>query len=224
MTMRESQAAPGVLSCQQALFSIPDGVHYLNCAFMGPLARPVEAAGLAGLLRQRDPSRVGPAMFFDDIDRVRRLFGRMIGVEDWERVALVPSVSYGLQIVTANTRAKQGQNVVVIGDEFPSAVLPWHRLAMERRVVVRTVGAPADAGTAERAARWNEAILAAIDADTAAVMLAPVHWCDGTRFDLVRIAEQARAVGADVVIDGTQSELRRTCTRTSGMWRRCSTG
>jgi selenocysteine lyase/cysteine desulfurase len=71
--------------------------------------------------------------------------------------------------------------------------------------VVRTVDAPTDRGPAERAAAWSEQIAGAIDADTAAVMLAPVHWCDGTRFDLVRIADRAHAVGADVVIDGTQA-------------------
>jgi kynureninase len=112
----------GVLSCQRALFSIPEGVHYLNCAYMGPLTRSVEVAGLAGVLRQRDPSRIGAVMFFDDVDRVRQLFAQLIGVEDWERVALVPSVSYALRIVTANSRAMTGQHVVVIGDEFPSAV------------------------------------------------------------------------------------------------------
>ncbi|HWZ59568.1 MAG TPA: aminotransferase class V-fold PLP-dependent enzyme [Gemmatimonadaceae bacterium] len=201
----DGQSADSVLPCQRALFSIPDNRHYLNCAYMAPLARSVEAAGQAGLLRQRDPSQVGPAMFFDDVDRVRALFARLIGVDDWERVALVPSVSYAVQIVTANSRAQTGQNVVVIGDEFASAVLPWHRLALERRLIVRTVAAPAGVDVAERAAVWSEGIAAAIDADTAAVMLAPVHWSDGTRFDLVSIAARARAVGADVVVDGTQA-------------------
>jgi selenocysteine lyase/cysteine desulfurase len=203
--VRDRDSVDRVLSCQRRLFSIPDTTHYLNCAYMAPLAHSVEAAAQAGLLRQRDPSQVGTAMFFDDVDRVRKLFAQLIGVDDWDRVALVPSVSYALQIVTANSRAKQGQNVVVIGDEFASAVLPWHRLALERRVIVRTVGTPTGVGSADRAAVWSERIAEAISTDTAAVMLAPVHWCDGTRFDLVGIAERARAVGADVVIDGTQS-------------------
>jgi selenocysteine lyase/cysteine desulfurase len=32
-----------------------------------------------------------------------------------------------------------------------------------------------------------------------------VHWTDGTRFDLERIGERARQVGAALVVDGTQS-------------------
>jgi selenocysteine lyase/cysteine desulfurase len=193
------------LACQRHLFAIADDVHYLNCAYMAPLAHPVEAAARAALERHRDPSGLTTAMFFEDLDRVRQLFARMIGADDWDRVALVPSVSYSLQLVTSNSRAKQGQNIVVIGDEFPSAILPWHRLGMDRRVVVRTVHAPRDATPVDRAALWSDKISDAISNDTAAVMLSPVHWCDGTRFDLPRIAARAHTVGADVVIDGTQS-------------------
>jgi selenocysteine lyase/cysteine desulfurase len=193
------------LTCQRAEFFLPDDVHYLNCAYKAPQSRAVEAAGYAALLRQRDPSCLGPSMFFEDLDRVRQLFARLIGTDDWDRVALVPSVSYGLQLVTSNSRAKQGQNIVVIGDEFPSALLPWHRLGMERRVMVRTVSAPPDATPENRATLWSDRLIDAISNDTAAVMLAPVHWWDGTRFDLARIAERAHAAGADVIIDGTQS-------------------
>ncbi len=133
------------LACQRDAFSLPEDVRYLNCAYMAPLARAVETAALDALVRQRDPSGIASnAVFFEDLDRVRRLFARLIGTDDWGRVALVPSVSYALQIVTTNARAKEGQNVVTIGEEFSSAVLPWHRLGMERRVVVRTVDAPRD--------------------------------------------------------------------------------
>ena len=31
-----------MLTCQKHLFSLPDDVHYLNCAYMSPLARRVE--------------------------------------------------------------------------------------------------------------------------------------------------------------------------------------
>ena len=34
------------LSCQRAAFSLPEGAHYLNCAYMSPLPCAVEAAGV----------------------------------------------------------------------------------------------------------------------------------------------------------------------------------
>ena len=45
----------------------------------------------------------------------------------------------------------------------------------------------------------------AITTDTAAVMVPTVHWYDGITFDLPRVAEAARAAGAALIVDGTQS-------------------
>ncbi len=64
---------------------------------------------------------------------------------------------------------------------------------------------PAAGGGGKRGERWNARILESIDADTGVVALAPVHWTDGTRFDLEAIGERAREVGAAFVVDGTQS-------------------
>jgi selenocysteine lyase/cysteine desulfurase len=194
-----------VTHCQREQFSLPEGVHYLNCAYMAPLARGVEEAGRRALAEIRDPSGVADDFYFGRVDRARKLYATLIGVEDWDRVAVVPSCSYALGIAAANSRAKQGQNIVVIGDEFPSAVLPWHRLAFERRVVVRTIGAPTGVAPQDRAGAWSGRIIERIDDCTAVVVLAPVHWCDGTRFDLEAIAAAAHEVGADVIVDGTQS-------------------
>jgi selenocysteine lyase/cysteine desulfurase len=57
----------------------------------------------------------------------------------------------------------------------------------------------------QRAQEWNARLLEAIDADTALVALPQVHWTDGTRFDLPALGARARAVGAALIIDGTQS-------------------
>lgn len=57
----------------------------------------------------------------------------------------------------------------------------------------------------DRTLAWNEAILSAIDEDTAVVAMAQVHWADGTPFDLERIGRRTREVGAAFIIDGTQS-------------------
>jgi len=65
--------------------------------------------------------------------------------------------------------------------------------------------APPDNGGHARAPGWNRALLDAIDERTAIVALPHVHWTDGTRFDLEAIGARARAVGAALVVDGTQS-------------------
>ena len=189
------------LECQRDRFSLPPGTHFLNCAYMAPLSQAVEDAGITGLRRKRDPAKIPAADLFRGPDAIRAAFAQLIHAHP-RQIALVPSVSYAMAIATRNLRVQRNQTVVVIGREFPSAVLPWRRLAREQGLRLRTVEAP---HSATPGAAWNACLHAAIDASTAVVVLAPVHWEDGTRFELEALAERARAMGAAVVVDGTQA-------------------
>jgi selenocysteine lyase/cysteine desulfurase len=134
---------------------------------------------------------------------VKAAFAAVLGTARRDRVAILASVSYGMAIVARNLPIVAGQHIVVAGEQFPSNVHPWRRLAQQRGAQVRTVVAPQR--REGRAEGWNEALYAAIDERTALLALGHVHWADGTRFDLERLAARAREVGALVVIDGTQS-------------------
>ena len=70
------------LTCKKSEFSIPEHEHYLNCAYMAPLPRRVEAAGQAGMAAKREPWRITPVDFFEPAERVRALFARLIGATD----------------------------------------------------------------------------------------------------------------------------------------------
>lgn len=192
-----------MLDCQRSHFSLPPDVHYLNGAYMSPLLRSVEEAGIAGIRAKRFPSDIGPSDFFEGADTARDRFARLIRAEDPERVAILPAVSYGIAVAARNTPIGRGQNVVLAEGQFPSNALVWRRLADEAGAEVRTARAPA--GMAGRSREWSARVLAAIDADTAAVAIAPVHWTDGTRFELATIGARAREAGAAFVIDGTQA-------------------
>lgn len=170
---------------------------------MSPLLRAVEEAGVAGIRRKRFPGDIAAADFFAPADRLRERFAALIGADDPARVAILPAVSYGIAVAARNTPIAAGRNIVVTEGQFPSNFLIWRRLAHERGARLRVVAAPG--GAEGRSARWNAALLEAVDQDTAAVALPPVHWTDGTRFDLVTIGARAREVGAALVVDGTQS-------------------
>lgn len=191
-----------MLSCQRDLFSLPAGIHYLNAAYMGPLARATQEAGYAGIRRKADPTGIAAADFFTESDELRTLFARLVHAPDPRDVALVPAASYGLAVVARNLEAEAGQEIVVVESQFPSNVLPWRSLVQRRGLRLRTVEAPEGA---ERGEEWNARILEAIGPRTALVALPHVHWTDGTRFDLERIGERAREVGAALAVDGTQS-------------------
>lgn len=193
------------LDCRAEDFSLPPGLHYLNCAYMAPQPRRVEAAGLAALTQKRDPTLLAPTDFFTGSDLLRSRFARLIHA-DAERIAIVPAVSYGMAIAARHLLrdgvAEPGMNVVVAADQFPSNVLVWRKRAARLGVEVRTVAAPEGAG---RGAGWSTRILESIDGATAAVAIGHVHWMDGTRFDLHAIGARAREVGAALAVDGTQS-------------------
>ncbi|MFQ5890264.1 MAG: aminotransferase class V-fold PLP-dependent enzyme [Gemmatimonadota bacterium] len=192
-----------MLTCRRADFTLPEGLHYLNCAYMSPLSRRVEEAGVTGMARKRDPAGIRSDDFFRDCDALRALFARLVHAPDSQRVAIVPSVSYGIGVVARNETARTGQNIVVSAEQFPSNVYPWRVLCAERCLELRTVAAP-EVGEG-RGEEWNARLLEAIDGDTAIVALPHHHWTDGTRFDLQAIGTRARDVGAALVIDGTQT-------------------
>lgn len=192
-----------MLDCQRDRFSLPEDVHYLNGAYMSPLLKSVEEAGIEGIRSKRFPVDIVPRDFFAGADTARTLFAGLIHAADPERVAILPAVSYGIAAAARNTSIHTGQNVVLAEGQFPSNALIWRRLAADRGAEVRTIETPEQ--TRGRSRAWTERVLDAIDGDTAAVALAPVHWTDGTRFDLEAIGQRARDSDAAFVIDGTQA-------------------
>ena len=187
---------------QKHLFSLPDGEHYLNCAYMSPTPKRVADAGIAGIVRKTAPSGIHAEDFFRDNETVRRLFARLINAPDPRRIAIIPAVSYGIATVARNTRFEPGQNIVVADEQFPSNVYAWREAARRHGVELRTVAPP---DRRPRAEAWTARVIDAIDRRTVLVAAAPLHWTDGTRFDLEAIGARARDCDAAFVVDGTQA-------------------
>lgn len=190
------------MQCQKHLFQLENDVSYLNCAYMSPQLRRVEAAGHGWVSRKNRPYEIHPEDFFTQVEQVKQLFAELVQVQDPERIALIPSVSYGMATVARNMTIKSGQRIVVAGEQFPSNYYPWQRLAEAQGAEMVEVAAPP---SKRRGAAWNEALLTAIDERTALVALSHCHWADGTVFDLEDIRKKSREVGALLVIDATQS-------------------
>ncbi len=191
-----------MLTCQEALFALDKDVHYFNCAYMSPLLRSVEAAGIAGMQQKRNPFLVKPDDFFTDVSRVKELFAQLINAAP-AQIAVMPSVSYGMATVIKNIPRSPGKNIITVQEEFPSDVYALQKLSNEYGWPLQTISPPA--GEPNRGQLWNERILDAIDDSSALVNLSSVHWADGTIFDLAAIGKRAKEVGALFVVDGTQS-------------------
>jgi selenocysteine lyase/cysteine desulfurase len=192
-----------MLSCKYSKFSLPARVTYLNCAYMSPMLKAVEKAGITAVRAKRNPVEIKPEDFFSDSEKLRAEFAKLVNVADPSRIAIIPSVSYGISTVAKNLPLARGQNIVVAAEQFPTNYYAWETLCKETGGELLAVSP--EKTLAGRGKRWNEKILESITAKTRAVAIAQNHWADGTRFDLENIRKKTRDVGAMLIVDGTQS-------------------
>ena len=192
-----------MLSCQKDKFSIPSDVSYLNCAYFSPLLNHVEKIGHQAVSMKKLPYEITIENFFDPVDKLKKLFAQLIDEQNHHRISLVPGVSYGIENVANNISLTSGENIVVVGEQFPSNVYPWIRKAKTANATISTVLPTIN--HPERGKSWNENVLKAINGKTKIVAIANVHWADGTLFDLHSIREQCDKYEALLVIDGSQS-------------------
>lgn len=186
-----------LLPCQRHRFDIPEGIAYLNCAYLSPLMDTVMAAGHAGMARKQHPWTLGRADFHDPVEAVRERFAALIGAAPGD-VAVVGSTSYGVATAAQNLALQPGQNVVLLAEEHASNTYAWVLKARAEGCELRVVARPSDGD-------WTSAVLECIDDATGLAALPTVHWTDGGRLDLVAIGQRLRAVGARFVVDATQS-------------------
>ena len=185
------------LGDQRELFEIPEEIAYLNCAYMSPQLRSAREIGERAVARRSRPWEITPDDFFEGAEKARALFARLVAAEA-DGIALIPSVSYGVAIAAANVEVCQGQEILILEDQFPSNVYAWRKLAKHSGAELVTVPRPANHD-------WTPAVLDLLNEDTAVVSVPNCHWTDGSLLDLARVGEQTRHVGAAFVVDGIQS-------------------
>jgi selenocysteine lyase/cysteine desulfurase len=157
----------------------------------------VRAAGEAALERQAAPWTIGSEDWFTEVERLRKLFARLIGA-DAEGVALIPATSYGMAVAAANLEAGPGERALVLAEEYPSGIYTWRAFARRTGAEIHTV-------RPENGESWTEAMLAALDARTRIVSVPNVHWTNGALVDLEAVCERAHELGASLVLDVSQS-------------------
>ncbi len=181
---------------------MPAGNVYLNCAYMSPMLKSVEKKGIEGIQSKRNPAQVTPEDFFNDTEKVRKEFSKLINGEPG-RIVLVPSVSYGMANVVKNIKLTASDNIIVAAEQFPSNYYPWQRVHQDTGAKLKVISPPDE--LVQRGKVWNERLMDGIDSQTKLVALGNVHWADGTLFNLKEIRRRTKDVGALLVIDGTQS-------------------
>lgn len=192
---------------KKEFFSLPENIHYLNCATMSPLPKVVEEAGIKGLLRKSQPYEITQEHFFDTAINVKKKFAKLINCIDYEQIAIMPSVSYGMATVVKNILkrgfSKHKTKIVLVGEEFPSDVYGWRELVAEKpQLSIETIHPPEELDN--RGQNWNNKLLEALDQEALLVCISPTHWADGTRFYLKKIKQKCTENDILFIIDATQ--------------------
>ena len=183
----------GAFGTDRALFDVPPEIAYFNTANLSPHLHAVREAGEAALRRRSRPWTITAEDWFTDVERLRGLFGGLVGA-DADGVALVPATSYGFAVAARALGVGPADRVLVLAEEYPSGIYTWR-------------GTAAQIVTVERGAdrSWTEAALEVLDERISVVSVPNVHWTDGAVLDLAAVADRSHAVGARLVIDGSQS-------------------
>jgi len=191
------------MRCQKSKFILSKKTTYLNCAYMSPMLKKVEKAGIKGVKKKRKPYQISTDDFFKNSELLKKTFSSIVDCKNHNRIAIIPSASYGLANVVNNISIKEKEEVILLEEQFPSNVYPWLSLKQKsnaKLVFIKRPNTIVDAGE-----KWNEKILKTITNKTKVVAIGNIHWACGTLFDLIAIRKKTREVGALLIIDGTQS-------------------
>lgn len=186
-----------IIESQKHLFDIPEDISYLNNAYMSPLMHRVVKAMEAGMSGKIRPWTYTAQDFFTPVERGRELAAQIYGTQG-DNIAIVPSASYGLQIAANALPIAAGKSVIVLEDQFPSNIYPWQDKIRRQGGRLMIVPSPKDDD-------WTQALLTAINSETAIVAIPQTHWASGATIDLARIRTALDEVGGALALDLTQS-------------------
>ena len=188
-----------MLASQRHLFSIPDDVTYLDAAYMSPIPKSAAEAGMRGVQVKAAPWDMTIGSYYDEVERARELAASFIGATA-DDIAVIPATSYGIAVAAANVPVPAGSVILMMDNEHTSHRYAWYELAKQKDARVVTVQRQPDEP-------WGAALVAAIHGSQAPVSVVAgtiVHWFEGTSVDIEAVARATHAVGASLVMDGTQ--------------------
>jgi selenocysteine lyase/cysteine desulfurase len=192
----------------KSLFELDPEVHYMNGAAYSPTLRAANQAGIQAIqTKASSPYQFSADHHFGAPNRVRAQFAQLINTPDPNRIAIIPAVSYGLAVVAKNLFRIPGiehkKNILILGDDFPNNYYTFKPIAGELGLTLQTI--PYPESESNPGAAWNQAVLEAINDETALVVATHVHWIKGLRFELENIGKACRQHGALFVVDGSQA-------------------
>ncbi|KAL1878948.1 hypothetical protein Plec18167_004243 [Paecilomyces lecythidis] len=175
-----------------AAFASLDGITHV-CAAGESLPLNSHHAALAKYLAHKSGGHRGRHDQNQQLDAVRNLISRLWKVP-FDDVGFVSSVAEAVSMVLESLDWKEGDNVCVDTDEYPSLVAPF---------AIRSQRQPSTSPTIRYSTDGNLARM--VDVNTRLIAVSYVSYLNSARVDLARYRQLADSVGAILVVDYTQA-------------------
>lgn len=173
------------------------GSIYLDVAARGLISKPTRDA-INDYLDHRMLVGADKAWMFDQVERTRESFARLIGA-DADEIALTKNVSDGINAFATSLAWNAGDNVVFCEElEHPANVFPWYNLA--KLVGIRLKAVPSERGQVSL-----DRVIDAIDGRTKLVTVSSVSFSPGFRFPLEELGAYCSQKGICLLVDAAQS-------------------
>lgn len=185
-------------TCRQLLrkaMPIVETSAYFDHAAVAPISGPA-AEALADYAADfsRSGDLVWPA-YAGKIEQFRGVAARMLNAQPAE-IGWIANTTQGINFVAAGLDWRAGDNIVTLGNEFPSNIYPWQQQA-ERGVETRLVHPAGGIWTVDQ-------VLAACDARTRLISVSWIGFASGFRGPVEELTDAAHARGIRVFLDAIQ--------------------
>jgi cysteine desulfurase/selenocysteine lyase len=168
---------------------------YLNHAAVGPLPASSVTAIEAFVAAQASRGVLGTWPYDARMPEYRQRIGAFIGASG-DEIAILGSTSGTANAVAQGIDWRDGDEVLLCDNEFPSNAIPWLALR-ERGVAVRLIATAGQRLT-------PDVLRAHLSPKTRAVTVSWVSYADGYRHDLASLSEVTHDAGALLCVDAIQ--------------------
>jgi len=191
---KETQTHPQIR--YQDLFQLEPDLIYLNHAAVAPWPRATAQAVSRFAQENAQQGSLAYPRWLQTEQALRKQLCRVIGVEDNDTVALVKNTSEALSFVAYGLTWKEGDNIVISNEEFPSNRVVWESLrnqGVELRMASLSAHDDAEA-----------AIMKLCDKRTRLISISAVQYASGFRVKLERLGEFCRQKDILFCVDAIQ--------------------
>jgi cysteine desulfurase/selenocysteine lyase len=178
-------------------FGLQADLVYLNHAAVAPWPTRTRDALAAFADQNTKRGSLNYPAWLETEARLRDHLGRLINAPSNDDIALLNSTSAGLSLIAYGLDWREGDNVVISDQEFPSNRIVWESLR-DRGVDCRQV----DLFSAQTP---EDALAARCDARTKLVSISSVQYATGLRLDLTALGRFCQETGILLCVDAIQS-------------------